>query len=258
MKTLILVTGPQGCGKSQYIAKHFTDRSRYFVMDLPEVSMNIFGNLRALEDEKQVISIYNQVSEDATMAFLDDDLQIVAEICTLQPYDDELMALMEQARSAGIRVDHHALKPGHIELDEMEGYSSSLLREDMLMLLGDLIENFDFNSDFELLARVAQQEVEACIYRVEWQGRERFFYTTAPDTLYEFEPQYFFEQEPGVNYIKFFSCFEDAYGHLLSEQEVFFMIPVYIHPEYKGHFAKAYATMQAHPEINSAWKAFLN
>ncbi|MCC5927921.1 MAG: hypothetical protein JJU28_01630 [Cyclobacteriaceae bacterium] len=258
MKKLILVSGPQGCGKSQYITKHFTDRSRYYVMDLPEVSMNIFGNLGALEDEQQVITIYNQVSEEATMAFLDDNLQIVAEICTLQPYDDELMALIEQARSAGIRVDHHALKPVHIGADDKKGYSSGLLREDMLMLLGDLIENFDFNSDFELLARVTHEEVEACIYLVEWEGRERFFYTTEPDALYEFEPKYFFEQEPGVNYIKFFSCFEDAYSHLLSEQEVFFMIPVYIHPEYKGYFAKAYAAIQAHPEIHSAWKAFFN
>jgi hypothetical protein len=125
-------------------------------------------------------------------------------------------------------------------------------------LLGDLIENFDFNRDFELLARVALEEVEACIYRVEWQGRVRYFYTTDPDALYEFEPQYFFEQEPGVNYIKFFSCFEDAYVHLISAHEVFFMIPVYIHPDYKAHFAKAYAAMQAHPQIYSAWKTFLN
>jgi len=246
MNKIIFVTGAAGAGKSTFIQKRFSESDKFYVFDMALESKRLFGDFEAMADDDLIVDIYNSLSEDAMFALLD-DLDLVVEYCT-DGFDDDLFAVVKEARKIGILTEiiHLTIDPGEA-MDRLENarnipayFPSINYKEDSLIILSGVMESYAMNSGFEVVCELAAGEESIKLFRIGSGEEEQFFYMGNDSMTFDFEPQFEFEKTSGVNYVKEFDKFIDAFESLQKEFPVFSLTPVKINAKYTSRFREAY------------------
>jgi hypothetical protein len=261
MNKLIVVTGPKGCGKTTFIKNTYSGQEDHFVLDLAAISFELFGNYTELEGDG-LADIYNHASEKGLFALLDDET-IVVEFCTGIAFDDEMLEIVQFAKRLGIQVQVINMENGEVNCQEslvdqsQEGYSSYDLREDTLQVLEGLLETYELNQEFELVVELGGESGSINFYKMVREGQERFFFLSTKLNAFDFEPQYDFEKDEQVVYLRQYATFEEAFQAFLIEFPVYQLVPIQVNGNYKSAFQQAYVESLENP-ANQAWKSFLN
>lgn len=267
MNKLIFVTGAAGTGKSTYIQNRFADSEKFYVFDMALESKKVFGSFGAIADDDLIVDIYNSLSEDAMFALLD-DLDMVVEYCT-DGYDDDLFALVKEARIIGLPTEiiHLTIDSGEaidrlaLAKNNSLYFPSQKFKEDSLIILSGVMESYAMNRGFEVVCELAAGEETVKLFRIVSGEEEQFFYMSNDAVSFDFEPQFEFEKMTGVNYVKQFHRFTDAFENLQKEYPVFSLTPVNINANYKSKFRKAYQKLLDGKNAkmpSKTWDQFLN
>lgn len=267
MNKIIFVTGAAGTGKSTYIQNRFADSEKFYVFDMALESKKLFGDFGAIADDDLIVDIYNSLSEDAMFALLD-DLDMVVEYCT-DGHDDDLFALVKEARIIGLPTEiiHLTIDSGEaidrlaLAKNNSLYFPSQKFKEDSLIILSGVMESYAMNRGFEVVCELAAGEETVKLFRIVRGEEEQFFYMSNDAVSFDFEPQFEFEKMTGVNYVKQFLRFTDAFENLQKEYPVFSLTPVNINANYKSKFRKAYQKLLDGTNAkmpSKTWDQFLN
>ena len=267
MNKIIFVTGAAGTGKSTYIQNRFADSEKFYVFDMALESKKLFGDFGAIADDDLIVDIYNSLSEDAMFALLD-DLDMVVEYCT-DGHDDDLFALVKEARIIGLPTEiiHLTIDSGEaidrlaLAKNNSLYFPSQKFKEDSLIILSGVMESYAMNRGFEVVCELATGEETVKLFRIISGEEEQFFYMSNDAVSFDFEPQFEFEKMTGVNYVKQFLRFTDAFENLQKEYPVFSLTPVNINANYKSKFRKAYQKLLDGKNAkmpSKTWDQFLN
>jgi broad-specificity NMP kinase len=242
---IIFVTGPSGVGKTTFIQKKFSQESHIHIFDLSLKAKELFGSYEALDHESQSVKVYNEASSEAFFALIEDGKDVVAEYLT-DGYDDELFALINKAHAVGLRPEVITLtadadtaweRVQHAGSDYFPAAKSKEITAEILM---GVLEDFELNQDFEKICEVGGEGGTISFYRYVRGGENRFFFSTDETALFDFKPEFEFEQIEGVNYVEEFSNFPEAFQALLEKYPIFRLVPIEVNPNYKSEFKEAY------------------
>jgi predicted kinase len=154
---ITFVIGAAGSGKTSFIRNKYPKSEKLAVFDLAEKSWELFQDYQALEDDRSV-EVYNKCSQEGFFAMMDGK-DLVVEYCA-DGHDDELFAVINQAKKAGIRTEVIFLTVDadvaweRIQKADSAYFSSSQIKEDKLEVLSGVIEDYVFNQDFEKICEV--------------------------------------------------------------------------------------------------------
>lgn len=211
----MFVTGPIGVGKTEFIKNRFAGNPNYFVLDPGKEAIRLYGTVAALDYTDPMIDVMNHCSTKAQEALIDGKT-IVVEFA-VSGYDDDLMAMLKEAKTAGLRTDWVQLTADDQVIDDRlatvrgEYYSSALLRDINLELLESIIECHRLNLDLTEVAKFGYDEGEIFIYRMSDEGQVFYTYVSSEIQGWQFEPAYEFEKERGVDYLRKFPDFRTAF-----------------------------------------------
>ncbi|MBA4301709.1 MAG: hypothetical protein C0433_16640 [Cyclobacterium sp.] len=261
---ITFVIGAAGSGKTSFIRNKYSKSEKMAVFDLAGTSWELFQDYQALEDGRSV-DVYNECSQVGFFAMMDGK-DLVVEYCA-DGYDDELFAVIDHAKKAGIRTEVICLTVDvdvaweRVQKADSTYFSSSQIKEDTLEVLSGMIEDYVFNQDFEKICEVGSDGGSVSFFRCKKQGREVFFFSTDESALFEFAPDFEFEKMPGVAYVEEFTNFRDAFEALLEKYPIFRLYPLEVSPKYKREFKEAYNNFLGlnKDEIrDERWNQFLN
>ncbi|MFD2202334.1 AAA family ATPase [Shivajiella indica] len=265
MNKIIFVTGAPGTGKSTYIKKRFSDAENFYVFDMAMESQKIFGNYDALENE-DIVEIYNNLSENGLLALLDGK-DLIVEYCAIG-FDEDLFGIISLAHNMGIQtelifLDVDAEVAWKRILDSEKDYFPSLeLKEPTIEILQSILEDFEFNQDIEQICELGSDNGNIQFFKRKNEDGDLYFYHTSQTDFFDFEPEFEFEKKDGVNYLKQFMNFEDAFNHLMESFGIFRLYPVQVNEKYKRDFQTAYqkqlSLSKSMEVLNVSWGNYLN
>ncbi|RZS94720.1 hypothetical protein [Cecembia calidifontis] len=160
MSKIIFVTGIPGAGKSTYIKNKYSDKEKYFIMDMAEHCLGRFGNLEPLKDEdygEDRLSIINGLTDEGFFALFDGK-DLVIEHNVVSDDLDEFFDLVYKANGLGFQTEWVHL---YVELEVAQKriqsagdsyYFSEALALDVLMVLEGILEDYQLNVQLEELA----------------------------------------------------------------------------------------------------------
>ncbi|WP_194777073.1 DEAD/DEAH box helicase family protein [Pararhodonellum marinum] len=266
MSKIIFVTGAVGSGKSTYIRNHYQDQDGYFIFDMVQESIRLFCRPDALTEGDHVLDIYNSLSERGMFALLD-GLQLVVEYC-ISGYDEGLMAILAQAKSAGLRTEwihldtELEIAKKRIEKAGKSYCSSENVQDETLEILEGVIETYLFNIDFEEICEVGTGSGCIKFFRKGCDGKNVYFFLSNETTLFDFEPKFEYEKFEGANYVEEFEDFQQALNSLLAKHDIFCLIPLKVNQNYKAKLKQTFKDYlkggNSNAERSSKWLALLN
>lgn len=262
---IIFVIGPSGVGKSSFIEREYAGKEAFCIFNIAKKAKKLFGSYHALEDENQELEAINESSQDAFFALMEDKDLVVEYLA--DGFDDGLFALCKKAKSLGIRTEIITLTADadtaweRVQKAGPDYFPSAKLKEDTEMVLMGVLEDIEFNLDFERICEVVGEGGSINFYRFKKEGEDRFFFTTNEEGFFDFKPEFAFEEIEGVNYLEEFEDFSSAFQSLLKKYQLFRLFPLEVHPEYKNEFQRAYQhflEMGGEKENQSQWNIILN
>jgi len=245
---IIFVTGAPGTGKSHYIQNHYRDTQRSYILDMALQSKKLYGNMDAISDGSKIAAIYNTLSEEALFALFD-GLDLIVEYC-VTGYDGDLITLVKEARTIGIHTELIAISldseiaQHRIQTASPDYYPSLEIKDATIEILQGVLESYGMNQDFEEICEIESDESVISFFKAVREGKECFFYNTDPKAYFDFEPEFEFEKIEGVNYLKEFDNFNEAFDSLLETNSIFDLHPLKVNIIYenklKEYFLKQY------------------
>jgi predicted kinase len=265
MNRIIFVTGAPGTGKSTYVKKHFIDSAKYYVLDMAFESQKVFGSYDALENE-DIVEIYNSLSENGLLALFDGK-DLVVEYCVVG-FDEDLYGIIDFARKMGLQTELIFLDVDaedawtRIQLSGKDYFPSFELKEPTLEILQGILEDFEFNQEIEQICELGTDKGNIQFFKRKNEDGDLYFYNTYNTDFFEFEPEFEFEKKDGVNYLKQFNDFEDAFSHLLENFGILSLYPVKVNEKYKTVFQTIYkkqlSKCKTEDFLDLNWEKYLN
>lgn len=267
MNKIIFVTGAPGTGKSTFIEKNYREKKTYYVFDLAKISLKLFGDFGALEDDR-IIDIYNKACGSGMEALMDNKV-LVVEYCLGTDYDDDFISLIKEAKFMGIRTEiiqltvdaNGAWARTERARQDKSYYPSYKLREDNLEILSEILDSFSLSQTLDVICEIGGEGGSIKFYRIENNGKERFFFLTNESALFEFEPELECDKISDIDYLNEYDGIEEAMAGLMEKYPIFELYPLSMHKEYAEVFKKAYLKhLKTHERGHNTeyWEKFLN
>lgn len=262
---ITFVTGPGGVGKSTYIEQYYAGKEQVCVFNIARKARELFGSYEAMEDSSLELQAINESCSEAFFALMDKE-HVVVEYHT-DGFDDGLHAMLKKAKSLRIETELIMLTTDaeiaweRIQKARSDYYPSVNSKEDTELVFMGVLEDVEFNLDFERICEVGSEGGSLSFYRFKRGDEDRFFFTTDESGYFDFEPSYEFEKIEGVNYSEDFSDFPTAFEKLLEQYSIFRLFPLEVNPKYKKELRRAYQyflSLAAVEEVNPTWKDYLN
>ncbi|MCS5490546.1 hypothetical protein [Algoriphagus limi] len=241
---ITFIIGPSGVGKSSYIEREYAGKKEVCIFNISRKARELFGTYEAMDDGDKELQAINESCSEAFMALMDGN-EVVVEYYT-DGYDEGLFSLCNKAKSLGIRTEVITITTDadvaweRVQKAGRDYFPSSRIKEDTEMVLMGVLEDVEFNLDFERICEIGAEGGTINFYRFKKGNQDRFFFTTDESGYFDFEPDYDFEKMFGVNYIEEFDDFKEAFSALLEKYPIFRLYPLGINEKYKREFKEAY------------------
>lgn len=241
---ITFVIGPGGVGKSSFIEREYAGKEQVCIFNIARKARELFGSYEAMDEGDREIQAINASCNEAFLALMDGE-EVVVEYYS-DGYDDGLFALFKKAKSLGIRTElitltcDAAVAWERVQKAGEDYYPSAKVKEDTEMVFMGVLEDVEFNLDFDQICEIGAGRNTVHFFRFKKENQDRFFFTTDETGYFDFEPAYSFEKKEGVEYIEEFSNFAEAFAALLRRYPIFNLVPLQVHDRYKAEFQVAY------------------
>jgi hypothetical protein len=262
---ITFVIGPGGVGKSSFIEREYAGKKEVCIFNISRKAKELFGSYEAMDDGNRELQAINESCSEAFMALMEEE-EVVVEYYS-DGFDDGLFALINKAKSLGIRTNLITLTCDadvaweRVQKAGADYFPSAKMKEDTELVFMGVLEDVEFNLDFDRICEIGVEEGTISFFRFKKGNQDRFFFTTDETGYFDFEPAYEFEKREGVNYIREFDGFKEAFVALLEKYPIFVLVPLEVHPRYKSEFRTAFQNFLSGKQAlkpNENWHQYLN
>lgn len=262
---ILFVIGPTGVGKSTFIEQEYAGKKNICIFNIARKAKELYGSFKAMDNEDCELNAINKSCSEAFFALMDEKTVVVE--YHADGFDDGLFALIKKARSLCIPTEIIALtvevgealeRVSHAGLDY---FPSVKMKEDTELVFMGVLEDVEFNLDFERICEIGAEGGSINFYRFKKEDGERFFFLTDESGFFDFEPSYEIDKKEGVTYLEEFPDFDSAFEKLLEKYPIFRLFPVEVNPKFKGKFRAAFQhflSLEPSNEANPFWNESLN
>lgn len=241
---ITFIIGPSGVGKSSFIEREYAGKERVCIFNIARKAKELFGNYEAMKDSARELQIINESCREAFFTLMDGE-EVVVEYYS-NGFDDGLFAMCKKANSIGIRTELITLTCDadvaweRVQKAGPDYFSSAKIKEDTEMLFLGVLEDVEFNMDFDRICEVGAEGGTISFFRFRKGNEDRFFFNTDESDTFDFEPKNELDKIKGVNYVREYGTFSDAFAALLDTYPIFSLVPLKVHAGYQSEFRKAY------------------